>query len=268
VKTDILFAELFQEFPQIFFDLIDKPETNADIYQFTSPELKQRSFRLDGVLTTTDEFADEPIYFVEIQFYKDEEFYDRFFSEIFLYLSQYQPVNSSWYAVVIYASPSNESAIPSRYQTLVAPHLRRFFLNELKDAQDESLERGIVRLIVESEKKTASLARELIGRVEVELKGEIKERQLKEFIETIVIYKFPSLSREEIETMLNLSLLKETRVYQEAKEEGKLEGILEGKLEGKLEIVPKLRQKGLTIQEIADLLELDLETVRQVTQQQ
>lgn len=58
MKTDILFAELFQEFPQIFFELIGQPETTANIYKFTSPELKQRSFRLDGVLTTTAEFAD------------------------------------------------------------------------------------------------------------------------------------------------------------------------------------------------------------------
>jgi predicted transposase YdaD len=107
---------------------------------------------------------------VEIQFYKDEEFYDRFFSEIFLYLSQYRPVNSSWYAVVIYATASNEYPIPSRYQALIEPHLRRLFLNELKEGEDESLGRGIVRLIVESEKNTADLAKELIERVEVELK--------------------------------------------------------------------------------------------------
>lgn len=39
--------------------------------------------------------------------------------------------------------------------------------------------------------------------------------------------------------MLNLNLLKETRVYQEAKEEGELET--------KLKILPKLVQRGLSI---------------------
>jgi predicted transposase YdaD len=40
-----------------------------------------------------------------------------------------------------------------------------------------------------------------------------------ELIETIAIYKFPSLSREAIETMLGLSELRQTKVYQEAMEE-------------------------------------------------
>ncbi len=62
--------------------------------------------------------------------------------------------------------------------------------------------------------------------------------------------------------MLDLNLLKETRVYQEAKEEGKEEG----KLEEKLEIVSKLLKKGFSIQEVADLLELDTETVRSAIQ--
>ena len=39
-----------------------------------------------------------------------------------------------------------------------------------------------------------------------------------------MVYKFPQLSREEIEEMLGLSELKQTRVYQEALEEGRQEG--------------------------------------------
>ncbi|BAZ29882.1 hypothetical protein NIES4074_23290 [Cylindrospermum sp. NIES-4074] len=90
----------------------------------------------------------------------------------------------------------------------------------------------------------------------------IQEKVL-EFIETIVVYKFPNLSREEIESMLNLSLLKQTRVYQEAKEEGKEEG----KLELALAVVPKLLQRGLSVQEVAELLEVDVESVRQVAKE-
>ena len=59
--------------------------------------------------------------------------------------------------------------------------------------------------------------------------------------------------------MLNLSLLKETRVYQEAFEEGELQA--------KLKLIQKLLQKGLSIQEVSNLLELDLETVRQAARQ-
>jgi predicted transposase/invertase (TIGR01784 family) len=56
-----------------------------------------------------------------------------------------------------------------------------------------------------------------------------------ETIETIIVYKFPSLSREEIERMLGLSELRQTKVYQEALEEGREEGIAMGEQRGKLE---------------------------------
>ena len=42
-----------------------------------------------------------------------------------------------------------------------------------------------------------------------------------EFIETVLVYKLPNLSREEIRAMLGLDVqLKQTRFYQEVEEEG------------------------------------------------
>jgi predicted transposase/invertase (TIGR01784 family) len=64
--------------------------------------------------------------------------------------------------------------------------------------------------------------------------------------------------------MLNLNFLKDTRVYQEAKAEGKEEGKEEGKLETKLKMIPILVELGLSIQQIAERLELDVEAVRKV----
>jgi predicted transposase YdaD len=61
-----------------------------------------------------------------------------------------------------------------------------------------------------------------------------------ELIETIVVYKFPSLSREAIENMLGLSELRQTKVYQEALQEGEQIGRTEGKLEGEQSVI--LRQ--------------------------
>lgn len=81
------------------------------------------------------------------------------------------------------------------------------------------------------------------------------QQELVQLIETIIVYKFPHLSREEIEQMLGVSELKQTRVYQEAK--------LEGKLEGKLEAVPYMLTLGATVEQIAEALNLDVEQVRQ-----
>ncbi|MEH2415778.1 hypothetical protein [Nostoc sp.] len=64
--------------------------------------------------------------------------------------------------------------------------------------------------------------------------------------------------------MLNLNLLKETKVYQEAKAEGKKEG----KLETKLKMIPILVELGLTVQQIGEHLELDVEQVIKVAKEQ
>jgi predicted transposase/invertase (TIGR01784 family) len=142
---------------------------------------------------------------------------------------------------------------------LLEPHLRRFYLDELEDIADDSLGIGIIRLVIESQNKATELAKTLINKAKEELTDTRSQRKVLEFIETIVVYKFPNLSREEIETMLNLNLLKETRVYQEAKEEGELET--------KLKILPKLVQKGLSVQDISELLELDDETIRKALEE-
>jgi predicted transposase YdaD len=49
VKTDSIFYRLFQEFPSILFELIDHPPETANLYQFSSIEVNQTAFRIDGV---------------------------------------------------------------------------------------------------------------------------------------------------------------------------------------------------------------------------
>ena len=264
MKTDTLFYKLIKELPQIFFELIGKPNANPSAYQLTAPEIKQQSFRLDGLFSTIEGFENEPLYFVEFQTYKDEELYERLFGEIFVYFRQYRPPNSDWYAIVIYDRRSNETSLPLRYRALLEPHLRCFYLDELGEVTNDSLGVGILQLVVKSEKQATEFAKKLINKARVELTDTLIQQKVLEFIETIVVYKFPNLSREEIEAMLNLNLLKQTRVYQEAKAEGKEEG----KLEGKLEMVSKLVKKGMSVQEIADLLELDTEIIRKYLREQ
>ncbi|NER39726.1 MAG: DUF2887 domain-containing protein [Oscillatoria sp. SIO1A7] len=103
MKTDILFYELIQEFPQIFFEVIlGRSGKDSGAYEFRAPEIKQPSFRLDGLFATRAGFESEPLYFLEFQTYADDEFYDRFFAEIFLYFRQYRPPNKDWYGIVVY----------------------------------------------------------------------------------------------------------------------------------------------------------------------
>ena len=62
--------------------------------------------------------------------------------------------------------------------------------------------------------------------------------------------------------MLGLGDLKQTKVYQEGLEDGERKGRIEGKLEGKLEAVPRLLKLGLTLEQVAETLEVDVAEVR------
>ena len=68
------------------------------------------------------------------------------------------------------------------------------------------------------------------------------------------MYKLPQTRREEIERMFSLDDLRQTRVWQEAQQEARLE------------TVPRLHSMGLTVEQIAQALELTVEQVRQVLQ--
>ncbi len=118
MKTDSIFYRLFQEFPNIFFELIGNPLEAVSDYRFSSVEVKQTAFRIDGVFLPT-QGHESSIYFVEVQFQQDAEFYSRFLSEIFLYLRQHQPLND-WRAVVIYPNRSVDTGNISPYQEFFA----------------------------------------------------------------------------------------------------------------------------------------------------
>ncbi|GBO53596.1 hypothetical protein APA_1503 [Pseudanabaena sp. lw0831] len=219
MRTDTIFFQLFQTFDSLLFELVGLPPETAAGYRVTSVEIKEKAFRFDGIFIP--ESLDKNIWFVEVQFQKRAEFYWEFIGEIFLYLSQYKPEHD-WQAVAIFAKRSIEPEIPKQFRVLFAStHIVRIYLDELPDHQ--SLNLGLVRLIVAPKRETIALAQRLAERV-----GQADRERMIEFIETVLLYKFPQMSREEVEAMFTLSDLKKTRVYREALQEGKLEGKLEG----------------------------------------
>ena len=102
--------------------------------------------------------------------------------------------------------------------------MQRVYLDQLTGLAEPSLGLGLVQLVVESENQAASRARQLIVQSQLEAVAGLSRRGILELIQTIMVYKFPQLNTEEIEQMLGLSELKQTRVYQEAREEGRQEG--------------------------------------------
>jgi len=257
VKTDTIFYSLFQTVPRIFFELIERPASEADTYQFSSVEVKQLAFRIDGVFLPRLG-GDNPIYFVEVQFQPDLEFYSRFFSEIFLYLRQHKPA-SDWQAVVIYPSESADTGDIEHYRELFASQrVRRIYLNQLGSTDSPSIGIATVKLVILSEERAVEQAKILIDKVRQEIDSEAAQGELLQLIETILVYKLPSKRRKEIEAMFGLSDLKQTQVYQEA--------FQEGELKGKLESVPRLLALGLSVEQVAEALGLDVEQVKQAAQ--
>lgn len=262
MKTDSIFYRLFQVFPSSFFELIGAA-SQTSMYEFASVELKQTAFRIDGLFLPAAR-SDQPIYFVEVQFQNDPKLYARLFAEIFLYFRLYDSIQP-WYAVVLFAQCSLEPTQTTPYQVLLnSAQVQRIYLDEVAETTNQPLGIKLIQLIVEAESRTLEQARQLLEQSQQELADPLIKREIIELIETIVLYKFPRMSREEFAKMFEVNDLRQTRFYQEVAEEARQEGIQQGKLEAGIPLL----QHGFSIEEIAEILNLDVAQVRQFVQQQ
>jgi len=267
MKTDSIFYQIFLNFPNIFFELINQPDTSIQTYEFTSREVKQLSFRLDGLFLPIEKDSNQPFYLVEVQFQPDEELYYRLFAELALFLRQYKPCYP-WRIVVIYPSRSIERQQPHQFEDfLTLNRVQIIYLDELAEIADSSLGVGVVKLIIETENQAVNKAKSLINQAKTEILETNIQKNLIDLIQTIIVYKLPQKTRKEIETMLGLSELRNTKVYQEAFTEGEEIGKQIGKEIGKLEIIPNLIQEGFSAEKIAQLLNLPLNEVSKIVQQ-
>jgi predicted transposase/invertase (TIGR01784 family) len=138
---------------------------------------------------------------------------------------------------------------------LLLERVTRIYLDELGES---SLGVGVVKLVIETEKAAPALARRLIAQANQQLTDIKIKRDLINLIETIIVYKLPKKSRKEIEAMLGLSELKQTRVYQEAVAEGKQEG----KAETTRKLALNLLRVGMSLEQIAEVTELSLQQIQ------
>ena len=186
---------------------------------------KEKAFRFDGIFMP--EANDKPIFLAEIQFQPKEDFYSEFLAEIFLYLNQYRPIQD-WQAIAIFARHNSEPTPDKFCQELI--NLGRIKRVYLEDLRQETNSHGIeiIQLILATEKKAPTIARKLAEKVEQETNTELRDNVV-EFIEAVLVYKFPKLTRQEVEAMFSHSDLKKTRVYQDAMLEGEQRGLQIGK---------------------------------------
>ncbi|MFO0129429.1 MAG: DUF2887 domain-containing protein [Pseudanabaena sp.] len=204
---------------------------------------KEKAFRFDGIFMP--EANDKPIFLAEIQFQPKEDFYSEFLAEIFLYLNQYRPIQD-WQAVAIFARHNSEPAPDKFCQELITlGRIKRVYLEDLRqETNSHGIE--IIQLILASEKKAPTIARKLAEKIEQETNTELRDN-IVEFIEAVLVYKFPKLTRQEVEAMFSHSDLKKTRVYQDAMLEGVQIGEQRGLQIGEQRGLQIGKQEGLQI---------------------
>lgn len=269
MKTDNLFYRLFADRPDLVFELLGESSPRFTGYEFDSVEVKQLSFRIDGVLVPPSRAVDLPIVFVEVMGYRDQKkvLYSSLFAEIFLYLHDYQPQHD-WRAVVIFTERRFDPNLSPRYREFENnPRLQRIYLDQLPDdVAGKSIELEILQLIGIKESLATDRAKQLIDRTRTEVTDVATTRSILELITTVFVYKFPTLTREEIELMLGIDSLKQTRFYQEAQQEGREEGLEAGRQQMLSRTVPVLLQAGLSIEQISQQLQVGIEAVRQAAE--
>ncbi|NES93804.1 MAG: Rpn family recombination-promoting nuclease/putative transposase [Desertifilum sp. SIO1I2] len=223
MRRDSIFYQLFQQSPELLFELLENPPINAENYRFDSVAVKEPKFEIDGVFLPPEAETPGVVFFCEVQFQKDEQLYERLFGESFLYFYRNRDRFEDWQAVVVYPSRIVEQSQTLPYEDLLnGDRVHRVYLDELGEMAQLPLGVALMVLTTLREDRAALEARNLLARSQQELPPPTN-RAILEMVTTIMTYKFANLSRQEVEAMLGITL-QQTRVYQEAKAEGREEG--------------------------------------------
>jgi predicted transposase YdaD len=235
MKTDKLFYRLFQTQPELALELVGMPPPYPKGYVHRALEVKETSFRLDGILHPPQ--GPWPHIFWEAQFREDTSFYSRWLASIFICL--HREHIHAWRGLVLLPDRSLNVGDPAPYAVLLEQGIiQRVYLEDLRRTEPPSWGVALISLIGAPENQAPGLARDLLARAEEKVKDPNLDRtQVLDLLETILVYKLPTLSREEIRSMLHLpdTDLKQTRFYREAFAEGEARGEARGESRGKRE---------------------------------
>ncbi len=256
MKTDSFFHRFFREFPEAFFTLIGESRQKAKQYKFTSVEVKETAFRFDGIFQPKSK--NDHLYFVEVQFQKQPRFYPRLFAEIFVYLAQ-QDVPNDWRAVVIFPKRSIDPGVHRHYRELFqSGRLLCIYLDDLHEAYREQFPLNLLQIISEAERQVLPTVKKIVRMLPNQLRDQKQYEEIIQLLVTLIMSKFPKLSRKEAENMIEPMLAdpKESRWYKEiAAEEGRAKAREIAQTMLKKRMAPKLVEEvtGLSAKEVRAL---------------
>lgn len=215
---------MFPEHPAALWKLAGLPG-DRDGYRLTAAEVKQTAFWLDGVLLPPPGAPpDAPVLFLETQLQPDAAFFARWLASILLYLYR-EKIDRPWLAVAVLADramafPLTPAYAPQRAAGLV----RLVYLEDLPRLarSDPGIGLRLLRLLIREPAVMTAEARDLAALA----RSQPEPLPLLDLLETMLVYRFPDLSRQEIATMLQLpdTDLKQTCCYPEIFADGKAQG--------------------------------------------
>jgi predicted transposase/invertase (TIGR01784 family) len=252
METDSFFCQLFKQLPQTLFELLELPATRAKSYRFDSVEVK-KSFRMDGLYVPNK--VTLPLYFVEVQFQRVQTFYANLFAKVFSYLEENDP-KQEWVAVALFPSRKEEPRHLGPYEDLLqSQRVKRVYLDELPVPRDPPLGLGILQLLSAPITQAQDLAPRVMHKVRVQLANSDLEPKVVQLVEELLLSRFPQFDREEVRMKFKLHDLRESKVWKEAHEVGDSERLKK--------TIDTLVRKGRTLQEVAELLDIPVEQIRQ-----
>jgi len=219
MKTDKFFYDFFRQFRSAFFELIGEDGRKARKYKFTAVEVKEQSFRFDGIFIP--EALDDDIYFVEAQFGKKRDFYLRLFAEIAVYLRQKKLANH-WRAVVVFPTPAGDPGIDHHYQEFFeSGRLLRIYLNQLPPELLKKFPLNLFQIILSSNQDAVLTGKKIIRQLSGQIRSPRKQQEIINLLMNLLSSKLPELSEKEIQKMFQpiLTDVRKTRFYQDVAEE-------------------------------------------------
>jgi len=240
MKTDEFFYTIFKKQPHLLFDLAGIPR--LDDYAFESVAVKHLEKRLDGVLRPRR--GDGPTVFVEFQGYPDRAIYWRSFRQVATWYEQNPDDRSRFLLLLVFLDPSLDPGppptLPVPDDALVRVHLPEE-LRRLRRGDGEVSRTPLVvlePLVVETLDELRRRS-ELWCAVLNDLKLSAEDRTFwLERLEYAVVQRFPSLTLQEIRTMLQLTPLEETVAGKQliaiGREQGIKQGVEQGMARGEL----------------------------------
>jgi predicted transposase/invertase (TIGR01784 family) len=214
MRRDTIFYQLFKRSPSLLFQLLPLLPVNTEGYRFDAIEVKETSFRMDGVFLPPS--PDRDVFFCEVQQQRDNLLYERMMAEISIFVYRERNTFRDWFAVAIYPSRSVEQdCLYIVREFLDSGRITRIYLDELAQIEALPWGLGLMVLTMLSDTQMVVEARSMLQRAETSP----DRSAILDLVTTAIVYRFTNLSRDEVDAMLGAEL-RETRVIQEAIDEG------------------------------------------------